>query len=149
LSSGCIKIITKTLHGSAIQGFWSGTGFLLASTACQPLFASFSHIFGRRQLLLVALIPFTIGSLVAGCARNFTILLIGRCFQGVGGGGIIALTSVLLTDLVPLRERGKWSGLINAMWAIGSVVGTPIGGALAQKASWVSWNQHGEDRSVH
>lgn len=117
------QVIARKLNGSAIEAFWSGTSFLLASTVFQPSFASFSHIFGRRPMVLLALTFFTAGTIIAALARDFTVLLVGRSVQGVGGGGIIALTYVIVTDLVTLRERGKWFGLISMMWAIGSVSG--------------------------
>lgn len=62
--------------------------------------------------------------------------MIGRSIQGVGGGGIISLTEILITDLVPLRERGKWFGFQSLTWALGSVTGPLIGGVFAQEATW-------------
>ena len=63
-------------------------------------------------------------------------MLIGRTIQGLGGGGIISLTEILITDLVPLRHRGKWFGYQSLTWALGSVTGPLIGGAFAQEATW-------------
>lgn len=131
-----LQIVASSLHGSAISAFWSGTSFLLASTVFQPTFASLSHAVGRKPLLLLALLFFTLGALVAALARNLTALLVGRTIQGIGGGGIISLTEVLITDLVPLRERGKWFGFQSLTWAVGSVTGPLIGGGFAQKATW-------------
>ncbi len=74
-------------------------------------------------MVMVALVFFTAGAIVCALANDFTVLLIGRSIQGVGGGGIVALTYVIVTDLVRLRDRGKWFGLISMMWAIGSVSG--------------------------
>ena len=79
---------------------------------------------------------FTIGAIVAALAKNFTALLIGRSIQGVGGGGTISIVEVLVTDLVPLRERGKWFGYFSMIWALGTVTGPVIGGAFAQNVSW-------------
>ena len=76
------------------------------------------------------------GSLIGALAENFTTLLTGRSIQGLGGGGIISLTEILITDLVPLRERGKWFGFQSLTWALGSVTGPLIGGAFAQEATW-------------
>ena len=56
-------------------------------------------------------------------AKNFTVLLIGRVIQGIGGGGMSTLSEIIVTDLIPLRERGKFFGFISMMWAIGSVSG--------------------------
>ena len=131
-----IKIISAKLHGSAIEAFWSGTSFLLGSTVFQPTFVSFSHTFGRKPLLLLALGLFAVGAIVAAAARNFTALLIGRSVQGVGSGGTISLVEVLVTDLVPLRERGQWFGYFSMVWALGTVTAPIIGGAFAQRVSW-------------
>ncbi len=121
--------MASVLGGTAIEAFWSGTSFLLTSTVFQPVIGSFSHIFGRKPLVLVSLALFAAGAIVAALADNFTVILVGRSVQGVGGGGIIALTEIIVTDIVPLRERGKWFSLISAMWAVGSVAG-PLVGAL-------------------
>ena len=69
-----------------------------------------SHIFGRKPILLAAVVLFTVGAIVAALAGNVAVLLAGRTIQGVGGGGIISLSEVLITDLVPLRNRGTWFG---------------------------------------
>ncbi|KAI9701069.1 MAG: hypothetical protein M1836_001738 [Candelina mexicana] len=134
--SVALPIIANKLHGSAIEAFWAGTSFLLTSTVFQPSWASFSHIFGRKPMLLLALAFFTVGAIIGAVANNFATLLVGRSIQGVGGGGIVALTYVIVTDMVTLKERGKWFGLISMTWAIGSVSGPVIGGAFAEKASW-------------
>lgn len=130
------KVITVALHGNAIEAFWAGTSFLLTSMVWQPNFVAFSHLWGRRPLLLSALTLFTVGSIVCAVSKNFTMMLVGRSIQGTGGGGIIALTEILITDMVPLRERGNYFALISIVWAIGSVAGPLVGGALAQAGAW-------------
>jgi MFS family permease len=65
------------------------------------------------------------------------VLLVGRCIQGTGAGGITTLTEIIVTDLVPLRSRGKWFSFIGAAVAIGTSVGPVIGGSLAENVSWV------------
>jgi MFS family permease len=102
----------------------------------QPSFGSLSDIFGRRPMVLAALALFLIGVLLAATANNFTMLLAGRGIQGIGGGGILALTEIIVTDLVPLRERGKWFGIIAGMWSVGSVTGPIIGGVFSQSVTW-------------
>lgn len=88
-------------------------------------------------MLLTALTFFTAGAIIGALSNGFTALLIGRSIQGVGGGGIQALTNVIITDLAPLRERGKYVGIIAMMWAIGTVTGPVIGGVFTEKVSWV------------
>ncbi|CCU75244.1 unnamed protein product [Blumeria hordei] len=134
--SVALPIIALRLRGSAIEAFWAGTSFLLTSTVFQPSYGSLSHIFGRKPLLYIAMSFFTLGAVIAAMSRNLTIMLVGRSWQGLGAGGIISLTEIIVTDLVPLEERGKWFGLISAVWAIGSVSGPIIGGAFAQSVSW-------------
>lgn len=64
-------------------------------------------------------------------------MLVGRTIQGVGGGGVIAMTEVIITDIIPLRLRGKYYGIMGAMWSIGSVTGPILGGGFAQSVTWV------------
>jgi EmrB/QacA subfamily drug resistance transporter len=134
--SVALPIIAQKLNGSAIEAFWAGTSFLLTSTVLQPIFASFSHIFGRKPILMLSLVFFAAGAILCALSKNFTHMLVGRSIQGVGGGGIIVLTDIIITDIIPLRERGKWFGFVSIMWAIGSVTGPVIGGAFAEKVSW-------------
>lgn len=93
----------------------------------QPAYASFSQIFGRKPIFLVALVFFTVGAIVAGVAQNFTYMLVGRSLQGIGAGGIIVLIEVIVTDLVPMRMRGNYFALISMAWALGSVGGPLMG----------------------
>ncbi|KAF2277437.1 MFS general substrate transporter [Westerdykella ornata] len=134
--SVALPIMAKALGGSALEAFWSGTSFLLTSTVFQPIIGSFSHIFGRKPLIYVSLAFFLAGSIVAAVADNFTVILVGRSLQGVGGGGIIVMTEVVVTDLVPLRQRGKWMAMIGSMWSIGTVAGPLLGGGFSQNVSW-------------
>ena len=86
---------------------------------------------------MVGLVFFLVGSIIAALSNRFSTLLVGRSLQGIGGGGLIALTEIVVTDLVPLRQRGQWFGIISAMWSLGSVTGPIIGGAFAEKVTWV------------
>lgn len=88
---------------------------------------------------MVALVFFLVGAIVASVSNSFGPLLVGRSLQGIGGGGLIALTEIVVTDLVPLRLRGQWFGFISAMWSIGSVTGPIVGGAFSQNVTWVSF----------
>lgn len=87
--------------------------------------------------MLVAIAWFTIGAIVAGVANNFTNMLIGRSLQGIGGGGIITLTGILIADIVPLSERPNYFGMLSGIWSLGTVAGPVIGGCFAEKVTWV------------
>ncbi|MCJ1284408.1 hypothetical protein MMC26_003740 [Xylographa opegraphella] len=134
--SVALPIIAHDINGTAIEVFWAGTSFLLSSTVFQPILAMFSHISGRKPLVLVSLVLFTVGAIVAAVAQNFTVLLVGRSIQGIGGGGITVLSEIIVSDLVPLRHRGNWMGFLAMTWAIGSTAGPIVGGSLAQNLSW-------------
>ncbi|KAH8906036.1 MFS general substrate transporter [Coniochaeta sp. PMI_546] len=134
--SVALPTISQALHGTALEAFWSGTSFLLSSTVLQPSIASLSNIFGRKYLIYCSILLFGAGSLIGGLAGNFTVLLVGRTIQGVGGGGIIVLTEVVVTDLTPLQVRGQWYSMISSMWAIGTVFGPLIGSGFAENVSW-------------
>jgi MFS family permease len=101
-----------------------------------PVWVTLSNGFGRRQIMLVVLTLFAVGAIVCGVANNYTVILVGRTIQGLGGGGLIGLTTVLITDMVPLRDRGRFYALISIVWAVGSTTGPIIGGSLAQKGQW-------------
>lgn len=93
-------------------------------------------------MVMISIGLFFIGVMVAALAKNFTYMLVGRSIQGVGGGGLLALTEIVVTDIVPLRLRGQYLGILNAMWAIGSVTGPVLGGGFSEKVSWVNLSLH-------
>ncbi|KAK6080872.1 multidrug resistance protein fnx1 [Seiridium cupressi] len=106
------------------------------STAFVPIIGQFADAWGRRWPLIVSVAIFTIGSGIAGGANNGGVLTVGRAIQGLGSGGLNMLVDLVICDLVPLRERGKFIGLFSAFFAIGLFVGPLIGGIIVQNSSW-------------
>jgi MFS family permease len=131
-----LPTLAVDLHGTANEALWTGTSYLLTSAVFQPFIAAVSDIFGRRELLLPSLLLFTAGTAICCSAQDFTVMLIGRCVQGVGGGGIITLSQVIFADIIPLRQRPKYFSVVLGAWALGSVLGPLIGGLFVEKASW-------------
>ncbi len=95
-----------------------------------------SDIFGRKPALLFGYAVFGLGCLFCGLARNMNELIAARALAGVGGGGMTTVVSIMMSDIVPLRERGTWQGIINIIYASGAGAGAPLGGILADTISW-------------
>jgi MFS family permease len=89
---------------------WITTAYLIAQASLQPLFGKLTDIYGRRQGLLFSNGLFTIGTALCGLAPNQHVMIVGRVLAGAGGGGMNAISSIVATDLVPLRKRGIVQG---------------------------------------
>lgn len=85
---------------------------------------------------MFAYFVFGLGCLFCGLARNLEELVAARAFAGIGGGGMTTVVSILLSDIIPLRERGTWQGYINIVWASGASMGAPLGGILSDSIGW-------------
>ena len=109
--------------------------YLLTLTAFQLLYGRLSDIFGRKPVLLFAFAVFGLGCLFCGLARTVTELIAARMLAGVGGGGFSTLSAIMLSDTVPLRDRGTWQGYRNVVFAIGLATGVS-GGAIADSLGW-------------
>jgi EmrB/QacA subfamily drug resistance transporter len=115
---------------------WVVTAYLLTSTAATPLFGKISDLYGRKRLFQAAIVVFLVASALAGLARNMGQLIAFRALQGIGGGGLIAMTQVIVGDIVSPRERGRYMGYIGAVFALASVVGPLAGGFFVDNLSW-------------
>ena len=115
---------------------WVVTAYLLSSTVCTPLFGKVSDMYGRRLLFQTAIVVFLVGSLLAGLSQTMLQLIASRAVQGVGAGGLFAMTFAVIADVVSPRERGRYIGLLAGVWAFASVVGPLIGGFIVDSASW-------------
>ncbi|ORY01724.1 major facilitator superfamily domain-containing protein [Clohesyomyces aquaticus] len=114
---------------------WIANSFVLAQTVVQPPCAQLCNIFGRRHPMILAVVVFALGSAIAGAAKSTIVLISGRTVQGLGSGGILLMVELIICDIVPLRERPKYLGIVMSVSAIGAIVGPIVGGALAE-ANW-------------
>ncbi|OSX62054.1 hypothetical protein POSPLADRAFT_1074411 [Postia placenta MAD-698-R-SB12] len=140
LDTGAVATALPTIvnHFHGDQFVWVGSAYTLAGTAFLPLSGHLANIFGRRPMLLLSLVIFALGSALCGAAQSMAMLIGGRTVQGIGSGGILALTEIILSDLVPLSERGAYQGMIGLIWSIASIMGPIVGGAFAQRRDF-SW----------
>ena len=115
---------------------WVSTSYLLTSTAATPLFGKFSDLYGRKQFTQFAIVIFLLGSLLCSVAQSMTMLVFARAVQGIGSGGAMAMSFIVIADIVPPRERGRYVGAFTSIFALSSVAGPLIGGLIVDNASW-------------
>ncbi|MCC0575682.1 MFS transporter [Streptomyces californicus] len=127
--------IVGELHGLEKMS-WAVTAYLLASTIVLPLYGKLGDLFGRKGVFQFAIIVFIIGSALAGWSRTMDELIAFRALQGIGGGGLMIGVQAIIADIVPARERGRYMGLIGAVFGLASVAGPLLGGFFTDHASW-------------
>ena len=136
------QTIVSTALKSIVEDFnglnhytWVVTAYLLTSTASTPLYGKISDLYGRRPVYQFSIIVFLIGSFLAGASTSMEQLIVTRAIQGLGAGGLMGLTFVIIGDIVSPRERGKYQGLFGAVWGVSSVAGPLLGGFFSDNAT--------------
>ncbi|KAJ5267191.1 Efflux pump dotC [Penicillium angulare] len=133
-----IPTIAAKLHSAA--GYtWIGGAYLLANAAGACIWAKLSDIWGRKLILLIAVAWFFISSIICAVAVNMEMLIAGRALQGVAGGGLLQLVTIIISDLFSVRHRSLYLGGMEVMWALAGGIGPLLGGAFSEYVSW-RWN---------
>jgi EmrB/QacA subfamily drug resistance transporter len=122
--------------GGITQYSWVFTAYMLTSTVTVPLYGKLGDVYGRKNLFLFAIVVFLLGSALCGAATDITQLVIFRAIQGIGAGGLFPLSLAVIGNIVPPRDRGRWQGLIGAVFAAASILGPAVGGFIVDNASW-------------
>ncbi|MDB5168335.1 MAG: putative Drug resistance transporter, EmrB/QacA subfamily [Candidatus Saccharibacteria bacterium] len=130
ISTALGKIVEEFDAYSALS--WVVTAYLITTTITTPIAGKLSDMFGRRLLLLIGVTIFAVASLFSGMAADINQLIIWRAVQGIGGGIITANAFTIIGDLFAARERGRWQGMIGAVFGVSSVVGPLLGGFLTE-----------------
>ncbi|GLE52579.1 MFS transporter [Mycobacterium montefiorense] len=122
--------------GDAGHQSWVVTSYLLASTIVTALVGKLGDLFGRKRVFQAAIVFFVIGSVSCGLAQSMGMLVAARALQGIGGGGITVTASALIGEVVPLRERGRYQGILGAVFGVTTVVEPLLGGYFTDYLTW-------------
>jgi EmrB/QacA subfamily drug resistance transporter len=137
--STSLPLIISDLEGDQSAFTWVITATLLASTVSTPIWGKLADLFNRKFLLQLALVIFVLSSAIAGFAQDPAMLITMRVFQGIGAGGLAALSQIVMADILSPRERGRYAGLFGGIMALATVGGPLLGGVITDVAGW-RWN---------
>ncbi|MFB5196086.1 MDR family MFS transporter [Neobacillus sp. KR4-4] len=127
--------IVKQLGGMELFA-WIFVVYMLASTVTVPLYGKLSDMYGRKNLLMFSVGLFTLGSILCGMANSMVTLIIFRGIQGLGAGGMIPLSMIIVGDLFTIERRGKIQAVFSSIWAISSIVGPILGSFFVEALTW-------------
>ncbi|KAL6707245.1 hypothetical protein ACN47E_004233 [Coniothyrium glycines] len=131
-----LPTISLSFHIDDTIYAWIGSSYLLANAVSIPCWGKLSDIFGRKSVLQSANIVFLVGSILCAVSLDAKMLVIGRTVQGLGGGGVVVLVHVCVSDLFNIRDRSFYLGILGGIWAVASALGPVLGGMFAQRLSW-------------
>lgn len=128
------RIVTD-LRGNEIYT-WAFTAYLLTATISGPIYGKLSDLFGRRPVLLFAVAVFLLGSLLSGFSREMWQLVAFRALQGLGAGALFPIALAVIGDMFDANERGKYQGLVGAVFGLSSLIGPAVGGLITDNIGW-------------
>jgi EmrB/QacA subfamily drug resistance transporter len=127
--------IVKQLGGMHLFA-WIFVVYMLASTVTVPLYGKLSDMYGRKRLLMIAVALFTLGSILCGFADSMITLIVFRGVQGLGAGGMVPLSMIIVGDLFSIEKRGKIQAVFSSIWAISSIIGPVLGSFFVETLTW-------------
>ena len=115
---------------------WVITVYLLTMTIGLPVYGKLGDQIGRKPLFVAAILLFSAGSLLGALSWNIDVLIVARAIQGLGGGGLMVLSQAIVADVVPARQRGRYMGIMGAVFGLSSVLGPLLGGFFTEGPGW-------------
>jgi len=137
--STSLPVIIHDLEGDQSAFTWVVTATLLTTAISTPIWGKLADLVNRKVLYQVALVIFVLATAAAGFAQDPGTLIAFRAVQGLGAGGLAALSQVLMADIISPRERGRYMGLFGAVMAVATVGGPLLGGVITDAFGW-RWN---------
>ncbi|GAA4724215.1 hypothetical protein GCM10023216_12640 [Isoptericola chiayiensis] len=134
--STALPRIVADLGGSQHAYTWVVTAMLLTMTISTPLWGKLADLTDRKVLIQVALVITVVSAASAGFAQNMEMLITSRALQGIGAGGLMSLATVLMSDIISPRERGKYMGLMGGVMAVAQIGGPLLGGLITDSVGW-------------
>ncbi|MGW7415913.1 MFS transporter [Streptomyces sp. NPDC054863] len=136
--SNALPEIIRDLDGTQSAYTWVVTAAMLSMAVTTPIWGKLADLFSKKLLVQISLIIFVIGSALAGLSQDTGTLIAFRVIQGIGTGGLVALSQIVIAAMIPPRERGRYSGYIGATFAVATVGGPLLGGVITD-TSWLGW----------
>ena len=137
--STALPTIIGDLNGTQHQYTWVITASLLATTVSTPIWGKFSDLFSKKLLVQLSLVIFVVGSIGAGLSKSVGFLIACRVVQGLGMGGLTALTQSIMGAIIAPRQRGRYSGYMGAVMAVSTVSGPLLGGVIVDSSLGWRW----------
>jgi EmrB/QacA subfamily drug resistance transporter len=137
--SSSLPVIVHDLDGNQTAYTWVVTATLLTTAISTPVWGKLADLYNRKLLFQLAIVIFVLATATAGFAQNPGMLIASRAVQGLGAGGLAALSQVLMADIISPRERGRYMGLFGAVMAVATVGGPLLGGVITDAWGW-RWN---------
>ncbi|KNE97857.1 hypothetical protein PSTG_08879 [Puccinia striiformis f. sp. tritici PST-78] len=130
-----LPAVAKDLNAGSTSS-WIASAYYVTSSSCQLLYSHLSDVWSRKVVLLALLVIFFLGSLASSLATSAQQLIIFRAITGIGGGGLMTVAQVIVSDVVSLRQRGKYQGILGAATAISNGIGPLLGASFAHGNRW-------------
>ncbi|MFH0844957.1 MAG: MFS transporter, partial [Pseudomonadota bacterium] len=122
--------------GGLARYSWVFSAYMVASTTTIPIYGKLSDVYGRVPVFLTAMALFLAGSVLSGQSHSMDQLICFRALQGLGAGGLMPLSFIIIGEMFSFEQRARMQGLFSGVWGVASIAGPLLGGFLVDQLSW-------------